>query len=101
MLGRRMAMRRMIRRRRRRRMIIGGMVVVGTASAMRKLTQADAEKIQQTTGKSPEQMEPEELDAAMAQAGIQPQPVTAEDQQAMAAAEAADPNPDEEVEAPQ
>jgi hypothetical protein len=37
----------------------------------------------------------------MAQAGIQAQPVTAEDQQAMAAAEASDPNPDEEVEAPE
>lgn len=77
------------------------MVVVGTATAMRKLTQQDAEKIQQTTGKSPEQMEPEELDAAMAAAGIQAQPVTPEDQQAMAAAEASDPNPDEEVEAPE
>jgi hypothetical protein len=74
------------------------MLVVGTASAMRKLTQQDAEKIQQTTGKAPEAMEPEELDQAMAQAGIQPQPVTAEDQQAMATAEANDPNPDEEVE---
>ena len=99
MLGRR-AMRRMVRRRRRRRLIVGGMLVVGTASAMRKLTQQDADKIQQTTGKAPEQMEPEELDAAMAKAGIQPQPVTAEDQQAMATAEANDPNADEEVEAP-
>ena len=99
MLGRR-AMRRMVRRRRRRRLIVGGMLVVGTASAMRKLTQQDADKIQQTTGKKPEDMEPAELDAAMAQAGIQPQPVTAEDQQAMATAEANDPNPDEEVEAP-
>ena len=90
----------MVRRRRRRRLIIGGMLVVGTASAMRKLTQADAQKIQQTTGKAPEEMEPEELDKAMAQAGIHPQPVTAEDQQAMATAEANDPNPDEEVEAP-
>jgi hypothetical protein len=63
---RRRAMRRMIRRRRRRRLIVGGMLVVGTASAMRKMTQQDADKIQQTTGKSPEQMEPEELDAAMA-----------------------------------
>jgi hypothetical protein len=91
----------MIRRRRRRRLMIGGMLVVGTASAMRKLTQQDADKIQQTTGKAPEQMEPEELDQAMAQAGITPQPVTAEDQQAMAAAEAADPNADEEVEEPE
>jgi hypothetical protein len=88
----------MIRRRRRRRLLIGGMLVVGTASAMRKLTQQDADKIQQTTGKAPEEMEPEELDKAMAQAGIVAQPVTAEDQQAMAAAEAADPNADEEVE---
>lgn len=98
MFGRR-AMRRMIRRRRRRRIIVGGMLVVGTASAMRKLTHQDAEKIQQVTGKAPEDMEPEELDRAMAQAGIQAQPVTAEDQQAMATAEANDPNPDEEVEA--
>jgi hypothetical protein len=92
-------MRRMIRRRRRRRLVIGGMLIVGSTSAMRKMSQQDAQKIQQTTGKAPEDMEPQELDAAMAQAGIQAQPVTAEDQQAMAAAEANDPNPDEEVEA--
>ncbi len=92
-------MRRMIRRRRRRRLIIGGMLIVGSTSAMRKMSQQDAQKIEQTTGKSPENMEPQELDAAMAQAGIQAQPVTAEDEQAMAAAEASDPNPDEEVEA--
>ena len=41
---RRRAMRRMIRRRRRRRLIIAGMLIVGTSSAMRKLTQADADK---------------------------------------------------------
>jgi hypothetical protein len=98
---RRRAMRRMIRRRRRRRLIVGGMLVVGTASMMRKMTQQDADKIKQTTGKNPEDMEPAELDQAMAQAGIQAQPVTAEDQQAMSAAEAADPNPDEEVEEPE
>ena len=98
---RRRAMRRMIRRRRRRRLIVGGMLIVGTASAMRKMTHQDAEKIQQTTGKAPEEMEPDELDRAMAQAGVAQQPVTAEDQQAMAAAEANDPNPDEEVEAPE
>lgn len=98
---RRRAMRRMVRRRRRRRLMIGGMLIVGSTAAMRKLTQQDADKIQQTTGKAPEDMEPEELDRAMAQAGIQAQPVTAEDQQAMAAAESADPNPDEEVEEPE
>jgi DNA replication protein DnaD len=91
----------MVRRRRRRRLIIGGMLIVGSTSAMRKMSQEDAQKIQQTTGKSPEEMEPEELDQAMAQAGVQSHPVTAEDQQAMASAEANDPNADEEVEAPE
>jgi hypothetical protein len=94
-------MRRVVRRRRRRRLLVGGMLIVGTASAMRKMSPQDAEKIQQTTGKSPEEMEPEELDQAMAAAGIKAQAVTAEDQQAMATAEANDPNPDEEVEAPE
>lgn len=96
---RRRQMRRMIRRRRRRRLIVGGMVIVGSTAAMHKLTHEDAQKIEQTTGKSPESMEPAELEQAMAAAGVQAQPVTAEDQQAMAAAEASDPNPDEEVEA--
>jgi hypothetical protein len=91
----------MVRRRRRRRLIIGGMLIVGSTSAMRKMSQQDAEKIQQTTGKSPEEMEPEELDKAMTQAGVESHPVTAEDQQAMAQAEANDPNADEEVEAPE
>jgi non-canonical (house-cleaning) NTP pyrophosphatase len=82
-------------------MVIGGMVVVGTAAAMHKMTHEDAAKIEATTGKSPEAMEPEELEAAMAASGVTPQPVTAEDQQAMAEAEANDPNADEEVEAPE
>ena len=84
-------MRRM-RRRRRRRIMVAGAVVVGTANAMVKLTHKDAEKIQQTTGKAPEDMSEEELQQAMQQAGVQAQPVTAEDQQAMDAAEAADPD---------
>jgi hypothetical protein len=77
------------------------MVIVGSTAAMRKLSHEDAQKIEQTTGKSPESMEPEELDQAMAQAGVQAHPVTPEDQQAMADAEANDPNADEEVEAPE
>ena len=88
MLGRR----RRMRRRRRRRIIVAGAVVVGSANAMVKLTQKDADKIQQTTGKAPEDMSEEELQQAMQQAGVQAQPVTAEDQQAMNAAEAADPD---------
>ena len=88
MLGRR---RRMLRRR-RRRIMVAGAVVVGAAGAMVKLTQQDADKIQQTTGKAPEDMTEEELQQAMQQAGVQAQPVMPEDQQAMAAAEAADPD---------
>ena len=91
MLGRRAAMRRM-RRRRRRRIMVAGAVLVGTAGAVVKLTQKDADKIQQTTGKAPEDMDEQELQQAMQQAGIQAQPVTPEDQKAMAAAEAADPD---------
>ena len=90
MLGRRGAARRM-RRRRRRRIMVAGAVVVGAANAMIKLTQKDADKIQQTTGKAPADMSEEELQQAMQQTGVQSQPITAEDQKAMAAAEAADP----------
>ncbi len=87
MLGRR---RRMLRRR-RRRVLVAGAVVVGAAGSMVKMSQKDADTIQQTTGKAPEDMDEQELQQAMQQAGVQAQPVTADDQQAMAAAEAADP----------
>ncbi len=88
MLGRR---RRMLRRR-RRRIIVAGAVVVGSANAIVKLTQKDADKIQQTTGKAPEDMSEEELQQAMQQTGVQAQPINPEDQQAMNDAEAADPD---------
>ena len=91
MLGRR-AVRRSMMRRRRRRVMVAGMVVVGATSSMVKMSQADADKIQQTTGKAPEDMDEQELQQAMQQSGVQAQPVTAEDQQAMASAEAADPD---------
>jgi hypothetical protein len=83
--------RRAMRRRMRRRVIIGGALLVGGAAAMVKLSHEDAQKIQQTTGKAPEDMDEAELQAAMAQAGVQGQPITAEDQAAMAQAEADDP----------
>ena len=76
-------------------MMIGGMVVVGTSAAMVKMSQADAQKIQQSTGKAPEEMSDEELQQAMQQQGVQAQPVTEQDQQAMAAAEEADPQEEE------
>jgi hypothetical protein len=58
---------------------------------MVKLSEADAQKIQQTTGKAPADMSEQELQQAMQQTGVKSQPITAEDQKAMAAAEAADP----------
>ena len=81
----------MHRRRRRRRLMVGGMLVIGSTEAMMKMSEADAQKIQETTGQNPEDMSHDELTQAAAQAGVQTQPVTAEDQQAMAQAEAADP----------
>lgn len=81
----------MHRRRRRRRLMLGGMVVVGSTEAMMKMSEADAMKIQETTGVAPEDMSHEELTQAAAQAGVQEHPVTPEDQQAMAQAEASDP----------
>ncbi len=80
------------RRRRRRRLMVGGMVVIGSTEAMMKMSEADAQKIQETTGKAPEDMSHDELTQAAAQAGVQPQEATPEDQQAMANAEAADPD---------
>ncbi len=81
----------MFRRRRRRRMLVGGAVVVGSTEAMVKMSEADAQKVEQATGTPPEDMSHEELQQAMQQQNIQAQPVTQEDQQAMASAEAADP----------
>lgn len=97
MLGRRRRMVRRMMRRRRRRLIIGGMVLVGVSGSMVKMSKADAQKIEQTTGKSPEAMSEQELNQAMQQTGVQAQPVTPEDEQAMANAEATDPQ-EEEVE---
>ena len=87
----RMMERGMMRRHRRRRMMVGGAVVVGSTEAMVKMSETDALMIQQATGMPPEDMSHEELQQAMQQQYIQPQPVTQEDQQAMASAEAADP----------
>ena len=91
MLGRR---RRMLRRR-RRRVMVAGAVVVGATTSMAKMSQVDADKIQQTTGKAPEDMDEQELQQAMQQTGVQSQPVMEEDKQAMALAEAAEPKQEE------
>ena len=83
--------RRMVHRHRRRRMMVGGAVVVDSTEAMAKMSEADAQKVEQATGTPPEDMSHEELQQTMQQQNIQAQPVTQEDQQAMTSAEAADP----------
>jgi hypothetical protein len=72
----------------RRRMLVGGMVVLaagGTAAAI-KLTQKDAQRIEQHAGAPPEQLSDEELQGAMQDLGIQSQPVTEQDQAALGGA---------------
>jgi len=64
--------RRVMRRRWRRRIVVGGMVLLaagGTAAAI-KLTQRDADRIEQHAGASVEELTEEELVAAMQDLGI-------------------------------
>jgi hypothetical protein len=80
--------RRTTRRIMRRRMMVGGMVLLaagGTAAAV-KLSQKDAQRIEQHTGAPPEQLEDDELQGAMQELGIQSQPLTAQDQAALGGA---------------
>jgi len=82
--------RRVVRRTRRRMIrrtvLVGGMVLLaagGTAAAI-KLSQRDAQRIEEHTGLPPEQLEDQDLNQAMQELNIQPQPMTAEDQAALA-----------------
>lgn len=66
--------------------MIGGMVVIaaaGTAAAV-KLSKQDAQRIEEHTGLPPEQLEDEDLNQAMQELNIKSQPLTAEEQAAMA-----------------
>lgn len=63
----RRARRRQVRMRRRRMMLVGGMVaiaVAGTATAV-KMSQKDADRIEEHTGKKPEDLNEAELEQAM------------------------------------
>jgi hypothetical protein len=69
----RRTVRRVHRRRWRRRIMVGGMVLLaagGTAAAI-KLTQKDAQRIEEQSGASVEELTEEELVAAMQDLGIQ------------------------------
>jgi hypothetical protein len=66
-------------------MFVGGMMVLaasGTAAAM-KLSRQDAQRIEQHTGLSPDQLEDQDLNQAMQDLNIQSQPLTAEEQAAL------------------
>ena len=89
--------RRMVRRRvRRRRVLVGGFVVLaasGTYAAV-KLSQQDAQRIEEHTGEPPDQLEDQDLEQAMQELNIQSAPLTDEDQAALGAApEPAAPEP--------
>ena len=78
--------RRVMRRRWRRRIMVGGMVLLavgGTAAAI-KLSQKDAQRIEEHTGTSVEELSDEELTGAMQDLGIQSAELTAEDKAALA-----------------
>jgi hypothetical protein len=66
-------------------MVVGGMMVLaasGTAAAI-KLSQQDAQRIQQHTGLPPDQLEDQDLNQAMQELNIQSQPLSAEEQAAL------------------
>lgn len=71
-------------RRRRRRVarrriaLVGGMVAFGA----HKVSESQAKQIQEHTGVPPEELEDEDLEAAMAELKIAPQPLTDEDRAA-------------------
>ncbi len=78
--------RRVMRRRMRRRVMVGGMVLLavgGTAAAI-KLSQKDAQRIEEHTGTSVEELSDEELTASMNELGIQSAALTPEDKAALA-----------------
>jgi len=66
-------------------MVVGGMIVLaasGTAAAI-KLSQQDAQRIEQHTGFPPDQLEDQDLNQAMQELNIQSQPLSAEEQAAL------------------
>ena len=73
-----MARRRRRRVRRRRIRLVGGMVAFGA----HKMSQSQAKKIEEHTGVPPEELEDEDLEAAMAELGIPKQELTDEDRAA-------------------
>lgn len=81
----RRTVRRTRRRRRRRRVLVGGFVLLaasGTYAAV-KLSQQDAQRIEEHTGIPPDELEDQDLQEAMQELNIQSEPLSAEDQAAL------------------
>ena len=72
------------RRKRRRRLVLAGGAVVW---AGHKMSKKDAERIEEHTGKPPDELSDEEVEAAMGELGIEEQELTEEDKAAIEAAE--------------
>jgi len=78
MRRRSMRRRRMMRRRRRRRiLLVGGLIAFGAY----KMSKKDADRIEEHTGKNPEEMSDEELEKAMDELNIEKQYRKDEDQE--------------------
>jgi hypothetical protein len=81
--GARGARRRRRRVARRRIALVGGMVAFGA----HKMSQSQAKQIEEHTGVPPEELEDEDLEAAMTELNIPKQELTAEDRDAGAGAD--------------
>jgi len=70
----------------RRTVMVGGMILLsaGGAAAAIKLSQKDAQRIEEHTGLPPQELEDQDLEQAMQELNIQTQPLTPEDQAALA-----------------
>ncbi len=71
--------RRRRRRRRRRRIIIGGMIIAGIGYGAYKLTQPQAQQIEQHTGKKLEDLHEKEMEGAMDELSIEAEEPTDEE----------------------
>ena len=80
------------RRYRRRSILVGGATLLLVGGAAYKMGQAQAQQIQQYTGKPPEDLTQEELEMAMDELGFEEQELTPQDQAAIDA-EAVDASP--------
>ena len=81
--GMRAARRRRRRVARRRIALVGGMVAFGA----HKMSESQAKQVEEHTGVPPEELEDEDLEAALAELNIPKQELTAEDREAGAGAD--------------